>query len=148
MKQRLYLTFFAIAIFVCGLITMGKALYRWVTYTPPAVTAMVVQGGRANEDKPVLGRDQSPISWRYNPFSLTRVMPNEESSPVVSNFILKGTVIGNSKTAVLVTVEDPTRSYLVKVGNVLFGEEIVAIERGRVVLRKNGKLLTLRQEEE
>lgn len=72
----------------------------------------------------------------------------EESTPVVSNLILKGTVIGSSKTAVLVTVEDPHRSYLVKVGDVLFGEEIVAIETGRVVLRKDGKLLTLRQEEE
>lgn len=150
MRQRSYLPFLAITTFVLGLFILGKALHRWVSYTPPTETVLVEQGEKNNEEvKPIPGRDQSLISWRRNPFTLTTETLNEaDSLPVISNLILKGTIIGSSKTAVLVTVEDPGQSYLVKVGDNLFGEEVVAIEKGRVVLRKDGKLLTLYQEKE
>lgn len=45
MKQRLSLTFLSVVIFGIGLVMMGKALYRWVTYTPPAETIIAEQGG-------------------------------------------------------------------------------------------------------
>jgi type II secretory pathway component PulC len=150
MKPRIHLPLYALPFFVFGLLIMGKALHRWASYTSPPETVLVEQVVKANEEvEPIPGRNQSLLSWRSNPFSLTKETREEtELPPVVSNLLLKGTVTGSSRTAVLVTVEDPSRSYLAKVGDVIFGEEIVSIETGRVILRKNGKLITLYQEEE
>lgn len=149
MKRRFSLAYLAIPVFLFGLLLLGQALYRWVNYTPPAETVQVEGEKAGAEVKPLPGRDRSPIVWRANPFSLAKETPEEKKAPpVTSNLRLKGTVIGGSRTAVIATAEEPGRSYLVKVGDVILGEEIVAIERGRVILRKDGQLLTLYQEEE
>ena len=146
MRRQVFLFLLAIVIFIFGLFILGKALYRWVN--EPLLT--VTDSGEREEVKvgmPGYGRDQSPLSWRRNPFSLT-ARNERKAQPVVSNLILKGTVIGNNKIAVIAAIEDPGRSYLMKVGDRLMGEEIVSIEKGQVIVRKDGILLTLRQAEE
>ena len=144
------MTYLAILVFLIGCLALGRAMYRWVTYAPMLEVTAVDQRELAGEAKLLLGRDQSRIDWGHNPFSLARTSGegSGNQSPVNSNLILKGTVIGSSKTAVLSTKDELSRSYLAKEGDVILGEQIVTIEAGRVVIRKEGKLLTLAKEEE
>ena len=124
MKKGNFLFYLAVAIFLCGLIFLGKVLNQWITSSPLEETAGIeIKGEKTSEEKPVLDRDQTPILWR------------------------KGTIIGASKTAVLVVKENPSESYLVREGDTVLQEKIVTIKQGQVILLKDGRLLTLFQEE-
>ena len=148
-KKGNFLFYLAVAIFLCGLIFLGKVLNQWITSSPLEETAGIeIKGEKTSEEKPVLDRDQTPILWRKNPFSLTDEGLNDlPETLVASGFVLKGTIIGASKTAVLVVKENPSESYLVREGDTVLQEKIVTIKQGQVILLKDGRLLTLFQEE-
>jgi type II secretory pathway component PulC len=151
-KQERILSYCAVVIFVFAMLVLGEAIHRGLTDPPAAGGSWVMEEGLAKEteaEKFFLGRDQTKITWQPNPFSLNKEngAAATEQAPVVSKLTLKGTVIGSSKTAVLVLAEDPGQSFLAKEGDLIHGEQVIAIEAGRVVLRKDGQLLTLIKDE-
>ncbi len=148
-KQEKILSYGAVIVLVIAILVLGKAVHRGLT-DPPAVGVMEEGQEKETEvEKLFLGRDQSRVTWRPNPFSLNKENAAAETdrTPAVSKLTLKGTVIGSSKTAVLVLLEDASQSFLAKEGDVILGEQVMAIEAGRVVIRKDGQLLTLAKEE-
>lgn len=151
-KQEKILSYGAVIVLVIAILVLGKAVHRGLTDPPAVGISGVMEEGQEKETEAemlFLGRDQSRVTWRPNPFSLNKENAAAETdrTPAVSKLTLKGTVIGSSKTAVLVLLEDASQSFLAKEGDVILGEQVMAIEAGRVVIRKDGQLLTLAKEE-
>ena len=150
MKRSNLFFYFAITIFICGLIVLGYGIIRWISYSPELELAATkeVKELKPPPNKASLHRNQTRIHCQTNPFTLSGEEIKEVSTEnsFDSKLVLKGTIIGPEKTAVLTVKEHPQESYLAKEGDIILQERIVTIKQGQVILSKDGKLLTLYQE--
>ena len=150
MKRSNLFFYFAITIFIFGLIVLGYGIIRWISYSPELelAAAKEVKEVKPTPNKASLHRNQTRILCQKNPFTLSGEEIKEVSTEnsFDSKLVLKGTIIGSEKTAVLTVKEHPQESYLAKEGDIILQERIVTIKQGQVILSKDGKLLTLYQE--
>lgn len=108
---------------------------------PPVITPKSIGGNyQYPRPQPWTKMNERPIG---NPFSATISEPSIPEPAVESGLILLGTLKGDNPRAIVAEKTNPAVTKIVRLGETAFGEKIVAIGRGYVMVSKEGRTIRL-----